>query len=121
MFRNYFLVAWRNLHRNKAHAFINIAGLALGMAIMLLISLWIVDEISFDHYYPNHRRLAEVLVQQHPKGKQMYNGVGQSIATAIEPSIRSSYKDLFRREAVVSYAFDAVIANGDKQFSRQMV
>jgi putative ABC transport system permease protein len=118
MFRNYFLVAWRNLARNKAHAFINIVGLALGIAIVLLISLWIVDEASFDHYYPNHRRLAEVMLQQQPKGQEKYTG--QAIASAIEPSIRSNYKDLFRRETVVSYAFDALIANGDKQFSRQM-
>jgi putative ABC transport system permease protein len=119
MFRNYFLVAWRNLRRNKAHTSINIIGLALGMAIVLLIGLWIVDEISFDHYYPNHRRLAEVLLQQQPKGQAMYTG--QTIATAIEPSIKSNYKDLFRREAVVSFPFDALIANGDKQFSRQMI
>jgi putative ABC transport system permease protein len=119
MFRNYLLVAWRNLRRNKAHAFINIVGLALGMAIVLLISLWIMDEASFDHYYPNHRRLAEVLLQQQPKGQEKYTG--QSIASAIEPSIRSNYKDLFRRETVVSYPFDALIANGDKQFSRQMI
>jgi putative ABC transport system permease protein len=119
MFRNYLLVAWRNLRRNKAHAFINIVGLALGMAIVLLISLWIMDEACFDHYYPNHRRLAEVLLQQQPKGQEKYTG--QSIASAIEPSIRSNYKDLFRRETVVSYPFDALIANGDKQFSRQMI
>jgi putative ABC transport system permease protein len=118
MFRNYFLVAWRNLARNKAHAFINIVGLALGIAIVLLISLWIVDEASFDHYYPNHRRLAEVMLQQQPKGQEKYTG--QAIASAIEPSIRSNYEDLFRRETVVSYSFDALIANGDKQFSRQM-
>jgi ABC-type antimicrobial peptide transport system permease subunit len=119
MFRNNLLVAWRNLRRNKSHAFINIVGLALGMAIVLLISLWIMDEASFDHYYPNHRRLAEVLLQQQPKGQEKYTG--QSIASAIEPSIRSNYKDLFRRETVVSYPFDALIANGDKQFSRQMI
>jgi putative ABC transport system permease protein len=119
MLRNYLLVAWRNMRRNKAHASINIVGLALGMAIVLLIGLWIIDETSFDQYYPNHRRIAEVLLDQQPKGEEMYTG--QTIATAIEPSIRNNYKDFFRRETVVSFTFDALIAIGDKQFSRQMI
>ena len=119
MFRNYFLVAWRSMRRNKAHAFINIAGLALGMAVVLLIGLWIRDETSFDHYYVSHARIAEVLLQQQPKGQRTYTG--QSIAPAIEPPIAANYKNLFRRETVVSPPFDALIANGDKTFSRQML
>ncbi len=48
MIRNYLKVAWRNLFRNKASSFINISGLAIGMAVAMLIGLWIFDvqEIS---------------------------------------------------------------------------
>jgi putative ABC transport system permease protein len=46
MFKNYFKTAWRNIVRNKAFSFINIFGLALGMACSLLILLWVQDERS---------------------------------------------------------------------------
>ena len=51
MTRLFFRVAFRNLTKNKIFSFINIAGLAAGMAMVLLISLWIWDEISFNHYH----------------------------------------------------------------------
>lgn len=47
MFKNYLKIAWRSLLRNKGLAFINIFGLAIGMAFALFISLWIQYETSF--------------------------------------------------------------------------
>src|ERR1700728_1435062 len=61
MLQNYFLLAWRHLTKKKVYSVINIAGLSTGMTIALLIGLWINDELSFDHYFPNHQRLAIVL------------------------------------------------------------
>jgi hypothetical protein len=48
MIRNYLKIAWRNLIKNKAHTFINVAGLSVGMAVAMLIGLWIWDELSYD-------------------------------------------------------------------------
>src|SRR5450755_2678083 len=53
MLRNYFKIAWRNLLKNKAFSFLNISGLAIGMASALLILLWIQNEISFDRFHKN--------------------------------------------------------------------
>ena len=44
MIRNYFKVAWRNLVRSKGYSAINIGGLAVGMAVAMIIGLWIYDE-----------------------------------------------------------------------------
>src|SRR5687767_1812159 len=44
MYKSYFKIGWRNLVKNKGFSFINIGGLAMGMAVALLISLWIYDE-----------------------------------------------------------------------------
>ena len=44
MLKNYLTVAWRNLQRNRGTSFINIFGLSVGMAVTLLIGLWIWDE-----------------------------------------------------------------------------
>lgn len=53
MLRNYLKIAWRNLIRNKAYSAINIGGRAVGMAVAMLIGLWVHDELSFDKYHKN--------------------------------------------------------------------
>jgi putative ABC transport system permease protein len=47
MFKNYMLVEWRNLWKNKTFSFINITGLAIGLACFLLIALFVMDELTF--------------------------------------------------------------------------
>ncbi len=66
MLRNYLKIAWRNLLINKVYSLINITGLALGMAVVLLISLLVYDEYSYDRFHKNFAsiyRLAEVQKQ----------------------------------------------------------
>src|SRR6478609_5445145 len=53
MFKNYFKIAFRNLHRNKVYSFINIAGLTIGLACTMLIILYVKDEVSFDKFHKN--------------------------------------------------------------------
>jgi putative ABC transport system permease protein len=51
MFKNYIKTAWRNLVKNKFYSVINIAGLTLGLAIGILILIWVQDELSFDGFH----------------------------------------------------------------------
>jgi len=51
MIKNYFKIAWRNLVKNKDYPFINIAGLATGMAVAMIIGLWIYDEVSANKHF----------------------------------------------------------------------
>lgn len=60
MFQNYFKTAWRNLVRSKVFSFINIFGLALGLACSLLIMLWVQDERSVDGFHANGKQLFQV-------------------------------------------------------------
>ncbi|MGN6416518.1 MAG: ABC transporter permease [Pseudobacter sp.] len=60
MFRNYFKTAWRNLLKNKAYSGINVFGLAAGMAVALLIGLWVYYQYSYDKFLPDHHRLYRV-------------------------------------------------------------
>ena len=48
MFKNYLKVAFRNLIKNKVYSFINISGLAIGMAATMLIGLWVFDELNYN-------------------------------------------------------------------------
>lgn len=60
MLKSYFKIAWRNLWINKGLSFINIFGLAIGMAFTMLIGLWIKYETSFDSFHKNGDRIALV-------------------------------------------------------------
>jgi hypothetical protein len=53
MLRNYFKIAVRIIKRSKVYSFINISGLAVGMACCILILLWVKDELSFDRFHEN--------------------------------------------------------------------
>jgi len=57
MFKNYFKTAWRNLLKNKFYSLINIAGLTAGLAVGILILLWVQDELSFDGF---HKKTADI-------------------------------------------------------------
>ena len=54
MFKNYFKITWRNIKNSKIYSFINIMGLAVGMACCILILLWIQDELSYDKFHKNY-------------------------------------------------------------------
>ena len=59
MFKNYLKVAFRNLWKNKGFSFINIIGLAVGMASAILILLWIQNEVSYDGFHAKKDRIYE--------------------------------------------------------------
>ena len=61
MLKNYLKIAFRNLWRNKAYSLINIVGFALGMACVILIMLWVKDELSFDEFNTNKDNLYKVV------------------------------------------------------------
>jgi ABC-type antimicrobial peptide transport system permease subunit/AraC-like DNA-binding protein len=68
MFKNYLKIAWRNTIRNKASSLINISGLAVGMAVAMLIGLWIWDEVSFNKFNANYDRIVQVLANKNVGG-----------------------------------------------------
>jgi len=63
MIKNYLKTAWRNLIRNKFYSVINIAGLTLGLAIGILILLWVQDELSFDTFHKNAKNIYRLDIQ----------------------------------------------------------
>ena len=57
MLRNYIKIAIRNIFRHRLYSFINIGGLAVGVACTLLIFLWVRDETGFDRFHKNSHSL----------------------------------------------------------------
>ena len=68
MLRSYLNVAWRNLWKNKLFSFINILGLALGMACSLMIMMWVQDELRMDRFHQHDSRLYRVMENQQYTG-----------------------------------------------------
>src|SRR5687768_2974460 len=95
MLKNFFKTAFRNLLRNKLHSFINIAGLSAGMAVAILIGLWIWDEVSFDKYHDNYHRIA--IVQQHVTNNgevQTWTSVPYPLAEELRKNYGSDFKEI---------------------------
>ncbi|HEX5153749.1 MAG TPA: ABC transporter permease [Parafilimonas sp.] len=61
MFKNYFKTAWRNLLKDKQFSLLNLLGLSTGLACVLLIYLWVSDELSVDKFNANDSRLYQVI------------------------------------------------------------
>src|SRR5260221_11844071 len=84
MFRNYLKVAVRSLLRRKAFTLINILGLAIGMAVCLLIVLFIRSELSYDNFLPKADRIYRmVLERKYPEHNASYSIIPFSFAAAV--------------------------------------
>ncbi|HXO75563.1 MAG TPA: hypothetical protein VN824_10020, partial [Puia sp.] len=119
MFKNYFLLAWRHLLKNRGYSAINIAGLSIGMAIALVIGLWITDEANFDHYAPKHSRVAvgmlNMSLPRASKKEEFYTG--DVIMTPLGKALNTQYKDLFSHVALTVYNGSMLFSYGDKVVS----
>ncbi len=77
MLQSYLTIALRNLRRNKMYSFINIVGLAVGISVAALITLYVADELSFDRFHANADRIYRV------DGDIKFQG--QSFVLAVSP------------------------------------
>ncbi|MFD0766030.1 ABC transporter permease [Mucilaginibacter lutimaris] len=117
MLKNYLKISWRNLTKNKAHTFINVTGLSVGMAVAMLIGLWIWDELSYDKSFDNHNKIVQVW--QH----QTFNGTifsQTAIPIPLGTTLRNDYtgkgKD-FKYMVLSSWTFEHILAIGDKKIT----
>ena len=113
MLKNYFKIAWRNLVKNKVYSIINVLGLATGMAVAMLIGLWIWDEVTYNQYHKNRNELAQVMTtffDNDSKGE-----TGQAVSMPIGDELRSKYGSDFKNIAMASWNFGHVLAVGDKK------
>ena len=80
MIKNFFRIAFRNLLKNKSFAFINIFGLAIGLAASLLILLWVQDELSYDKFNTNYENIYRI------EEDQFYSGERYHVTVTPQPS-----------------------------------
>jgi len=64
MIRNYLKVAWRNLVRNRISSIINVGGLAIGLACVVLIAMYVKDELRYDRFFKDSERIYRVNIHE---------------------------------------------------------
>jgi ABC-type antimicrobial peptide transport system permease subunit len=114
MYKNYFKIGWRNLLSNKSHSFITISGLALGMAVAIIIGLWVFDELSYNKSFKNYRHIYNVY-HSLIFSSDIYTGSGVPAAFANE--LRNNFAE-FDNVALASYQGDHILGYGERNFSK---
>lgn len=123
MFKNYLLLALRQLRRNRGYSFINIFGLATGMAVALVIGIWAMDELSIDQSIPDGDRVVEIMQNQWPKGQTDEKTPPAYVGTTLSPALnrwlqKGTYQDVFDKTAMVLWAGQHLLVSGDKSIAQ---
>jgi putative ABC transport system permease protein len=118
MFRNYVLVALRNLRRHRLYSFITIGGLAVGLAACLMILLFVRDELSYDRWLPNAERIVKLETTYHLPGREPLE-LGASPGPLAPALARDFSSDIER--VVRVFGWRDVVRYGDKQFDERLV
>ncbi|WP_425235069.1 ABC transporter permease [Ulvibacterium sp.] len=111
MLKNYLKIAWRSLLKKKGHSFLNIGGLALGMAATLLIGIWVYDELSYNKGFENYNSIAQVMQTQN-FSDGIKTGVNQPMQLA--PVLRTMYRDHFKHVITSSFTNNELLTVGEK-------
>ncbi|HWI90135.1 MAG TPA: ABC transporter permease [Flavisolibacter sp.] len=115
MLKNYLIIAWRNLLKNKIYSIINVLGLAAGMAVAILIALWIWDEVTYDKCHANHNQLAQVMTTYTDNDGKM--GTGPAVCMPLGDELRRKYGSDFKNISMASWNFDHVLAMDQKKIN----
>jgi len=115
MFPTHLKMAWRNIRRNTFFAAINIGGLAIGLAVAMLIGLWIWEEFSFDKYNRHYDRIAAVMQQSTVNGE---TGTNYSCPVPLAEELRLNYKKEFKQVVLSWWNREHILAYGDRKFTR---
>lgn len=120
MIKNYLKIAFRNLFKRKVYTLINILGLATGMAVVLLIVLFIQSELSYDNFHKNADNIYRmVLERQYPGRSTSYSIIPQTIGEAV----KKEFPEVLESTRIFNFtgAGDFFAKVGDKVFQEKHV
>jgi len=89
MLKNYLMIALRNIKKHKTFSFINITGLAVGIACCVMILLWVQDELSYDRFHENHKELYRTIMNH--EGEWW-----SSTPWALAPLLKREYPEILK-------------------------
>ncbi len=115
MFKNYMLVAFRNFRKHFGYAFLNIAGLAIGIAACIMILLYIQDDLSYDTYHEHAQQIYRVTEENIVEGTPTATA---NVYSATTVALRNEFPEI--PDIVRFYRYNALISDGDlKQFQEE--
>jgi putative ABC transport system permease protein len=112
MLKNYIKIAWRGLFKNKVYSLINIMGLAIGMAVAMLIGLWVWDELSYNKSFSNYEKLGQIQMYQTFNGER---GPQKAISLPLKKELQS-FAD-FKNIALTSWNFEHILTKDEHKFT----
>ena len=117
MFINYLKITFRNIKRHKSYSFINIAGLAIGIASCILILLWVQDELNYDkfHEYADDLHIVATSLQF---GKETGHSTGAPPAVA--PALKAEYPEVINSGRIQNGSRSMLIRYGEKLFRERI-
>jgi predicted permease len=113
MFKNYVLIALRNIRRHQGYSFINVAGLAMGMACCVLILVWVVDEIGTNRFHDKADSIYLVRTTQH-YGSRVVTGTGS--VPALGPALKAEYPEVRNAARVQNGQSEHLLEHGERAF-----
>ena len=113
MFKNYVKIAYRNIMRHKGYSFINITGLAIGIASILLIALYVNAEYSFDQYHKDSDRIYRVALDWQTESSTHSYAVN---VPPLGPAIKENFPQVEKAARALYLGFTQVVKGNDKTF-----
>ncbi|MEO6327899.1 MAG: ABC transporter permease, partial [Ginsengibacter sp.] len=118
MLKNNFKIAWRNLMKNKTFAFINIAGLSIGMAACLLILQYVSFQLSYDQFNKNADDIYRVVNDRFQNGKLIQHGT--ITYSAIGKALQDDYPEVTDHSRVMPFG-KTIISYNNKRIGEEDV
>jgi putative ABC transport system permease protein len=124
MFRNYTTIAFRNLKRQKAYSIINISGLALGLSVFLILSVWVLHELSYDRFHEKTPLIFRVNEIRHFPDDVQYSsrtpGPLSRVLKETFPEVKEAVRFAWTGERVIRYKdrvyYENAIITADPEF-----
>ncbi len=117
MFRNYFKTSWRNIIKDKGYSGFNILGLAIGMAVALIIGLWVQYQFSYDRFLPQFQQAYRVMVRSNSNGT---TEAGDATSLPLADAIKKDVPEVKYVAQADYIGKHSLVAGGKKLYSKGM-
>jgi putative ABC transport system permease protein len=113
-FRN-IIIGWRNIRKNGVFSIINVTGLSLGIAVVVLILFWVVDELNFDKSHKNLDRIYTVYEhQEFSEGQELHTNC---TPFPLNQELINKYPEI-EKATTYTNIWDQLIKYGDKEYKK---
>jgi putative ABC transport system permease protein len=115
MLYNYIKIAFRHLTRNSVYSFINVAGLAVGIACAILIFLWVANEISYNRFHANYDRIYQLEMNQ-----EFADGVStQASMPYVLKDVLKEKSSKIKRVTLTNWGEENLLTAGEKSLTKK--